>query len=105
MSRVEDIKSMIQQYNKAQQMSLLMAPLRKKLVPLLKENNMTKTKFNFGDRVICYHSRGCYEEITQGLIKKVIREKYPQLNAEQFVTDLYDSRKKKTVETLKVHKK
>lgn len=88
-------------YDKAQRATQEATALRKQIVPLLKEADMTKTKFNFGDRTISYHSYGDYEGITQALVRRLIREKYPEIDSEQFIADLWGSRKKKTVETLR----
>lgn len=98
---MNEIKELMQQYDRAQRASQSVASIRKRLVLLLKQAGMTKTKFNFGDRNISYHTYGSYEELTQRLIRSVVKEKYPQIDSEQFIADLYAARKRRTVETLK----
>jgi hypothetical protein len=99
---MERIKELMNRYNAAQRASCDAQAIRKQLVPLLKNTNLTKTKFNFGDRKIGFHSYNDYEGITQKLVKTVIAKKYPQINPEQFVQDLLAARKCKRVETLQV---
>lgn len=98
------VKDLMARYDRAQRAGNEAASLRKQIVPLLKDAGLTKTKFNFGDRVIMYYNYNDYENITQKLVKSVIAQKYPQLNAEQFVADLYAARKCKSIETLRSQK-
>ena len=99
---MDNIRDLMTRYNRAQQASLETTSLRKQLVPMLKGAGLTKTKFDFGDRTISYHVYSSYEELTQKLIKKVIADKYPQIDPDQFVKDVYAARAKKSVETLQV---
>lgn len=99
---MENIKQLMHKYDKVQRATQEAPALRKQIVPLLKEAGMTKTKFNFGDRTISYHSYGDYEGITQALVRRLVNEKYPEIDSEQFIADLWGSRKKRTVETLRV---
>jgi hypothetical protein len=99
------IKELMTRYNRAQQAGCEATVLRRQLVPLLKNNGLTKTKFDFGDRTISYHTYNDYESITQRLIKAVIREKYPHINADQFVADVYGARKCKHIETVRAQNK
>ena len=99
---MENIKELMTSYDKAQRAGSQAAIIRKQVIPLIKKANLTKTKFNFGDRNIFYHSYNDYEGITQRLIKSVIEEKYPHINSKQFISDLYTARKRKQIETLKV---
>lgn len=99
---MDNVKDLMNRYNKAQLASLEATRLRKQLIPLLKNEGLTKTKFDFGDRVIKYHNYTDHEGITQALIKNVIRQKYPQIDPDQFVKDLYGARSKKRIETIRV---
>lgn len=100
---MEKIKELMTLYNKAQLASQEATALRKQLIPLVKSAGLTGTKFDFGDRSISYHNYHNYEDITQKLLKRVLAEKYPRMNAEQFIKDVYDSRIRKDVDTLRVH--
>jgi 5-methylcytosine-specific restriction endonuclease McrBC GTP-binding regulatory subunit McrB len=102
---MEKIKEMIHRYYTVQQASQEAAKLRKQLVPSLKEAGLTNTKFNFGDKNISYHSYNSHEEITQKMVRQFVQNKYPHIDAEQFVVDLWNTRKKKTVETIRVQTK
>jgi hypothetical protein len=104
MSQIDQIKSLMNKYNQAQQAAREADTLKKQLVPLLKAQNLTDTKFNFTDRSIGYHKYICKEEITQKLIKSVIQQKYPQINPDKFIADLCSARKSRTTETLKATK-
>lgn len=102
---IQKIKELMTRYNSAQQAGCEAAAIRKQLVPLIKRTGLTKTKFDFGNRTIGFHSYNDYESITKKLIQSVIRDKYPQINAEQFSADLYAARKCKPVETLRAQNK
>lgn len=102
MSDLQKIKALMTRFNHAQLASCEATALRRQIVPLLKTAGLTKTKFDFGTRSVSYHTYNDYEAITQRLIKSVIRQKYPQINAEQFVKDLYAARQCKNIETLRV---
>lgn len=99
---MDRIKELMTRYDQAQRASCEAAQLRKQLVPLLRSNNLTSTKFDFGDRSIKYHSYNDYENITQQLIRAVLREKYPQVDANRVIADICAARKSKKVETLRV---
>jgi len=99
------IKELMTRYDQAQRASTEAAKLRKQLVALLKDSELTKTKFNFGDRNISFHRYNDYENVTQRLIRSVIVEKYPNIDANQFIADLYAARKSHPVETLRVQSK
>jgi hypothetical protein len=99
---MENIKELMTRYNKAQQGNQEATSLRKELIPLLKGAGLTKTKFDFGDRSISFHSYSNYEEVTQKLIRRLLIASYPQINPDQFIEDLYAARTKKSVETLRV---
>lgn len=101
---MDDIKEKIRRYYEVQQASTEAAALRKQLVPLLKQAELTKTKFDFGDKTVGYDSYYDYESITQKQIRQVLSQ-YPQIDADLFVKQVYDARKKKLVETVKVCKK
>jgi 23S rRNA maturation-related 3'-5' exoribonuclease YhaM len=102
---MENIKGLMTRYNKAQQASQDAAALRKELVHLLKEEGLTKAKFDFGERSVSYHSYNKHEDITQKLIKRMIVDRYPQVNADNFMKDLNAIRTKKLVETLQVEQR
>jgi len=104
MEDVQRVKELIASYDKAYQASQQMAELRKQLVPLLKRTGMVKTKFDFGDHSIGFHSYGTHESINKALLERVIVSKYPQINAKQFIADVYAARKSKTLETIRVLK-
>ena len=53
--RLQKIKELMTRYDQAQRASSEAAKLRRQLVPLLKDLELTKTKFNFGDRNISFH--------------------------------------------------
>lgn len=99
---LSQIKELMHKYDRIQRASQETASLRKKLIPMLKSAGLSKTKFNFGDRTIGLNTYNSYEEVTQRLIRSVIVDKYPQLDAEQFVTDLYAARKRRSIDTLKI---
>ena len=104
MDDVQRIKELIASYNKAYQASQQLLSLRKQLVPLLKRADMVNTKFDLGDHTIGFHSYNSHESINKALIERVISAKYPQINAKQFIADLYAARKPKTLETIRVLK-
>lgn len=99
------IKTLMNRYDQVQRSSAEASTLRKQLVPLLKQAELTKTKFNFGDRTISYHYYNSYENITQQLIRSVISKKYPQINPDKFLDDLRAARKSTPTETLRVQSK
>lgn len=99
------IKTLMNRYDQLQRSNNEAAALRKQLVQLLKQAELTKTKFNFGDRTISYHYYNNYENITQQLIRSVIKDKYPQINADRFLADVCAARKSKPAETLRVQTK
>ena len=100
--RLQKIKELMTRYDQAQRASSEAAKLRRQLVPLLKDLELTKTKFNFGDRNISFHKYNDYENVTQRLIRSVITEKYPGIDPSQFIADLYAARKSRSIETLRV---
>lgn len=99
--RLQKIKELMTLYDQAQRASSETAKLRKQLVSLLKDAELTKTKFNFGDRNISFHKYNDYEKITQRLIRSVIVEKYPNIDADKFIADLYAARKSRSIDTLR----
>lgn len=105
MADIQQIKELMAKYDQAHRAGLQAAILRKQLIPLLKNADLTKTKFNFGDRTINFHSYNDYENITQQLIKSVVKEKYPNVNAECLIGDIRAARKYKKIETLRVQRK
>ena len=96
------IKELLYKYDQSQRAGQEATKLKKQLVPLIKSAGLTKTKFNFGDRTIAYSTYSTHDDITQRLMRSVITKKYPQINVEQFITDIYGSRKRRTIDTLKV---
>ena len=100
MSELQTIKTLMNQYNEAYKASRESDKIKKKLIPLLKSNNLTETKLNFNDRAIYFHTYTRKEEISQKLIKNVLIQKYPNVNPEKFIEDLCNERKKITTETL-----
>jgi hypothetical protein len=101
---IQRVKELMTSYNKAHQASQQMESIKKQLVPLLKRTGMVKTKFDFGDHSIGFHSYKSPESINKALIERVIKEKYPQINSKQFIYDLYTARNSKTLETIRVLK-
>jgi len=99
-TNIAKIKELMARYHKLQQMRSELEAIRSQLIPLIKQEGLTKTKFDFGNQIIKYSNYNDYGSINKTLIRTVIGEKYPHINAEQFVADLYASRKCKHVETL-----
>lgn len=99
---MEEIKGLVRRYYDLQRASEELPQLRGALVTRLKAANMTKAKFNFGDRVIQYSAYQDQGSITQKLLREYLARHYPQIDAEHFITGLYGSRKAKTVETIRV---
>jgi len=72
---IEEIKELMHQYNRAQLAAAEAMTIRRRLIPLLKQHNLTGTKFNFGDRVISYHNYSTPEGLTQKLLTEVLEER------------------------------
>jgi len=95
------VKDLVNRYYKAYVNSKDLAKAKERLVKVLKESSLTKTKFEFDEGNIVYHKYEDNEGITQKLIKKVLVEHYPSINSEEFMNILRSSRERKTVETIK----
>lgn len=100
---MQRVKNLIHRYNAAQQASAELTAIKKELVPLLKQQGLTATKFQFdnGRRYVEFHSYSKPEEITQTMIKSYVRRNYPNINADAFMTGLRQSRKKRVCETVR----
>ena len=102
---MDNVRTKMNKFYQAQKAGSEAAVLRKEIVTMLKDTNLTKSKFDFQDRVIVYDKYTDYEGITQKQIRFVLEQYYPNIPADVFVKQVYDARKKKTIETLKVTKK
>ena len=77
---------------------------RKELVPLIKQNALTNTKFDYGDRYLRYRVYNEYGQISQKVLRQVLQAKYPEINADNFINEVLSQRKltrKETVEIVK----
>lgn len=77
----------------------------KLVTALIKQNGLTKARFNFGSKSIKYKNATIPGTVTQDCIKKAISQFYPQLDSTQFLTNAKRFRKPRTVEKMEITRK
>lgn len=101
MDRKQRLKELIHRYDQLNEQSRELYKMKKQIVAELKELNMTKCRFDFGDHSLKYCSFNDYEGITQKLIRETISREYPQVDAQKLTTKIAAGRKKRVVETFR----
>lgn len=79
--------------------------LRQEIIPMLVKNNLTKTKFDFGDKIIYYKRQTDRAGLSQKLIKNFLESEYPEINHKQFMTGLLASCESKDTINLVLQRK
>lgn len=99
-----ELKQLISQYNTVQQEAQKLPMLKKRLIEMLKRENLTNSKFNFGSHTLKYHKYTRPGQITQKSIELYIAEHYPSLDAQSVASSIAAQRPKFTTETIKIDK-
>lgn len=99
----EELKSLVRQYNQAYEASKMLPALRARIIPVIKSQRLERTKFNFGDHAIGFHSYIDNDGLTQKLVKETLDKFYPQINKDDFMKRMLSLRKQRSVETLKIY--
>ena len=78
------------------------AAQNKLVTALIKQHNLTKARFNFGLKSFKYTNSTVPGSVTQDCIKKAIKQFYPQLDPELFITNAKRFRKSRLVEKMEL---
>jgi len=79
--------------------------LKADLLIKIKEQGLTKTKFDFADKSIKYRQYVDKGQISQKLLSEVIIKNYPHIDATDFITSVLAARKPKEREIIEVVKR
>jgi len=99
----ENLRSLIVKYDKLQQSSKQLNPLRKQLIKIIKEEGLSKQKFKFSDHTISYNEYTKPADMSLKIIRDTLAEYYPHMDYISFIEHINATRKENqhTVETLK----
>ena len=78
--------------------------MRAELVVQLRERGLTKTKFDFADKVVKYRKYVDHGQISQKLLREVLKG-YPEVDGEGFMAQVLSARPGKDREVIEILKK
>lgn len=99
------LRELVQQYRDAQSYVKKSQVLKTEIIDLLKKEQLTKAKFNFGNQEIGYSCYKSFDSISQQLIKQVLNKHYPTIDHDKFIQLIKQERKSKYIETLNIKSK
>lgn len=78
--------------------------MRAELVVQLRERGLTKTKFDFADKVVKYRKYVDHGQISQKLLRDVLKS-HPEIDGEEFMAQVLSARPSKEREVIDIVKK
>lgn len=102
----EELKSLVNQYNKLTKYVDQRNKMRDRIVFLMKEEGLTKKKFQFsGDKAIEFHKYSRKSTISAKLVKDVLTKLYGKEQMQKVMKEIESVRKTSTVETIRYVRK
>jgi hypothetical protein len=99
---MSDLKELVKQYQYAYRYAQKLPKLRVELIQAIKKERLQTSVFEINDTKLTYQQYEDKDGITQKLIRSVLQESYPNLDAERFIQTICAARKTRKVETIKV---